>query len=57
MLLDVELRSRELVVVSFRSWQQLRNKLDFLFEIHKQVVLYKDAEPKVTKKTFVFWAP
>ena len=28
-----------------------------LFEFHRQVVLYKDAEPKVTKKIFVIWAP
>ena len=39
---------------SFRSLQQLRNKLDFLFEVHTQVVLYKDAEPKVTKNILSF---
>ena len=54
MLLDVEFRPRELIVFSFRSGQQLINRLDFLFEVHRQVVLYKDAEPKVTKKIFVF---
>ena len=32
----------------------MRSRLDFLFEVHRQVVLYKDAEPNVTKKIFVF---
>ena len=54
MLLDAEFRSRELVVFSFRSSQQLRNRLDFQFEVHRQAVLYKDAEPKVTKKILSF---
>ena len=56
MFLDVDLQSRELVVFSFRYWQQLRDRLHFLFEVHMQVVLYKDAKPKVTKKICDFWA-
>ena len=38
----------------FRSSTELSNGLGFLFEVHRQVVLYKDAELKVTKKIFVF---
>ena len=56
-LLDVELRSREVLVFFVRSLQQPRNRLDSLFEVHRQVVLHKDTESKVTKKIFVFCRP
>ena len=55
MFMDVDLQSRELIVFSFRFWQQMRDRLHFLFEVHRQVVLYKDAESKVTKKIYDFW--
>ena len=55
MLLDVDCFDRENWSF-FRSVpdSKYRDRLDFLFEIHRHVFLYKDADSKMTKKIFVF---
>ena len=55
MFMDVDLQSRELVVffVPFPT----ANARQATLPVHRQVVLYKDAESKVTKKIYDFWAP
>ena len=55
MFLDVDLRSRELVI--FRSVPGSTDRLDSLFEVHMQVVFHKDAEPEMTKKIFLLLSP
>ena len=55
MFLDVDLRSRELVI--FRSVPGSTDRLDSLFEVHMQVVFHKDAEPEMTKKKFLTFEP
>ena len=54
MILDVELRSRELIVFFV---QQLRKRPDFLFDVHRQVVSYKDAAAKSDQENFCLLSP
>ena len=48
MFLDVDFRSRERSF--FVPFLTATESLNFLFEVHRQVVFYKDAEPNVTQK-------
>ena len=57
MLLDVELPSRELVVFFVPFLTATEKQAGLPFEVHRQIALYKDADPKVTKKIYDLWAP